>query len=80
MNPYTDGELAGKKVLTLFAEPGAEAELAHVLATRVPSIQEVESVLQQVWSRSSSGPPVARFVGFFPQLLRGRSCSDILTI
>ena len=70
----------GRKVLTLFADLGLEAELAHVLTMGVPSIEEVESTLQQVWSRSSCGKPEARFAGFLSQLLRGRSCADILTI
>ena len=80
MSEHDEGNLAGQKVIRLFADLGAEAELKHVLAMGVPSIEEVKSTLQQVWARSSSGDPEARFVGFLSQLLRGRSCSDLLNI
>jgi hypothetical protein len=80
MSEHDEGKLAGQKVIRLFADLGAEAELKHVLAMGVPSIEEVKSTLQQVWARSSSGAPEARFVGFLSQLIRGRSCSDLLNI
>ena len=80
MNRYDDGKLAGQRAIALFEDLGAEAELKHVLAMGVPSIEEVESTLQQVWARSSSGQPEERFVGFLSQLLRGRSCTDLLNI
>jgi hypothetical protein len=57
MSEHDEGKLAGQKVIRLFADLGAEAELKHVLAMGVPSIEEVESTLQQVWARSSSGLP-----------------------
>lgn len=80
MSEYEDGKLAGQRVIALFADLGSGAELEHVLSTGAPSIEEVESVLQQVWARSSSDQPEARFVGFISQLLRGRSCTDLLNI
>lgn len=80
MGIYDDGILAGKKVLKLFSDLGTTAELEHALATKAPAIEEVESVLKQIWARSSTDSPEARFVGFLSQLLCGRSCSDLLNI
>ncbi len=39
MNRYDDDKIAGQRAIALFADLGAEAELKHVLAMGVPTLE-----------------------------------------